>query len=196
MSKRPVPDMQTADSSSDDDAPEELSATEVRKQSVSQLKTLKEAERRIKDEEKERRRKRNELFKTQKVKKNLDLSSRKLPQDILDAVSTKSNKGNQSDSIKKRLYDNEDNDVNERLLDSGLELEDYNSTSDFIPFGDASSSKLRAVTEDEVHKKKLSSAQAAFNFKNSRLYNQQTIPRESAQQRRARAAKRQANKIR
>ncbi|XP_059146595.1 uncharacterized protein LOC131934560 [Physella acuta] len=192
--------MDPLNSSSEDEAPEEFSATQVKKQRVSQLKSIKDAERKSKDEEKERRRKRNELFKTQKQKKLLDWSSRKLPKDVLEAVSGFKRKGPKTDKPPSdpRLNEDDTEEINEtedRLSDSGIDdaSPKLNSSPDFIPIGN--SGKLAVVPVSQVAKIKMTSLEKALEFKQKQLYNQPTIPRESSKKRRARLSKLPADKI-
>ncbi|CAG5128303.1 unnamed protein product [Candidula unifasciata] len=205
MSKRAVPEMAFDVSSSDDDAPEEVSVTSSRQQGISQLKDLRESLRKGKEEERERRRQRNEMFKIQKEKKLKDLSKRKLPDDVLEAISAKSAmKTHKKEVPSKKAVSRSDGDDegghseeedknsdagDNDLSDSGVEgsVKGYSGVEDFIPLG--SGSGLALVTPGAIAKVAQTAAQKALSFKQNRLYNQR-IPRENAQQRRAKMIKR------
>ncbi|KAK6965948.1 hypothetical protein BgiMline_030006 [Biomphalaria glabrata] len=187
--------MDTFDSCSDsDDAPEEFNVAQVRQHHVSQLKDFQESLKKSKQEEKEKRRKRNELFKAQKEKKIQELQKRKLPQEVLDAVSSKASLPKEGKVIAKTHVDEEvtedliDDDLDDRLADSGVEDDnEFDTKADFIPL--KGTKNLFVATDEVVKKKKLTSAQEVLNFKNNRLYDQSVIPRENSKQRRSKAAR-------
>ncbi|KAI8796302.1 nucleolar protein 7 [Biomphalaria glabrata] len=188
--------MDTFDSCSDsDDAPEEFNVAQVRQHHVSQLKDFQELLKKSKQEEKEKRRKRNELFKAQKEKKIQELQKRKLPQEVLDAVSSKASLPKEAGKvIAETQVDEEvtedliDDDLDDRLADSGVEDDnEFDTKADFIPL--KGTKNLFVATDEVVKKKKLMSAQEVLNFKNSRLYDQSVIPRENSKQRRSKAAR-------
>ncbi|BFZ23053.1 hypothetical protein BsWGS_26092 [Bradybaena similaris] len=211
MSKRAVPEMAfDASSSDDDDAPEEVSATSSRQQGISQLKDIKESLRKSKEEEREKRRQRNEMFRIQKEKKLKDLSKRRLPDEVLEAISAKSAKASHKNegSVPSKAAtisrsdgddegdnseeDNKNSDPGD-LSDSGVEgsVEGYSAAEEFIPLG--AGNGLALVTPGAVVKTAETAAQRALNFKQSRLYDRR-IPRENAQQRRAKLEKRKVLK--
>ncbi|GFN96091.1 nucleolar protein 7-like isoform x1 [Plakobranchus ocellatus] len=183
--------MNPFDSSSEDEAPEEVSVTSTRQERVEQQKRIQNENRKNKEEEKGRRRQRNEMFRAQKERKLQELSKRKLPQDVLDGIPAKSSRVAASTQEETNTdKNNSSEDLEEKHVD--FDDEGFDEVSpDFIPLG---SSNLAVVTEDQVSKLRLSSVQEALNFKHSRLYNQRYIPRESTQQRRAKAAKKRANR--
>lgn len=192
--------MEAFDSSSDDDAPDEISVTSSRQERVAQIRSIQEANRKRKEEEKEHRRRRNEMYHKQKERKLQELSKRKLPQDVLEGIPAKSSKvtaitkeGSQTlksvtsglleDSLIKEVGGASDESHEE---DEGFD----EATSDFIPLG---STNLAVVTENKISQVRLDSVQKAMNFRESRLYNTKHIPRQTTEQRRARVAKKKAN---
>nr|KAI8736470.1 nucleolar protein 7 [Biomphalaria glabrata] len=188
--------MDTFDSCSDsDDAPEEFNVAQVRQHHVSQLKDFQESLKKSKQEEKEKRRKRNELFKAQKEKKIQELQKRKLPQEVLDAVSSKASLPKEAGKVIAKTHVDEevtedliDDDLDDRLADSGVEDDnEFDTKADFIPL--KGTKNLFVATDEVVKKKKLTSAQEVLNFKNNRLYDQSVIPRENSKQRRSKAAR-------
>ncbi|KAH9495904.1 hypothetical protein Btru_015390 [Bulinus truncatus] len=184
--------MDSSSASDEDDAPQEFSAVEVRQQHIIQLKEFQQNLKKSKVEAKEKRRKRDELFKAQKEKKIQELMKRKLPQDVLDAVSTKlkSQKDGKtaliatSDDI---LEDKDGVEPDDCLADSGVEDEELDTPADFIPL--KGTRNLFVATEEDVKKKKISAGQQVLNFKHSHLYNHSVIPRENSKHRKAIAAK-------
>ncbi|GFS04643.1 nucleolar protein 7-like isoform X1 [Elysia marginata] len=193
--------MDAFDSSSDDDAPEEISVTSSRQERVAQLKSIRKADQEKKEEEKERRRRRNEMFHMQKERKLQELSKRRLPQDVLEGIPAKSSKITAKAEEKSQSNEENNSDVPEEAKDkeagvksdeSAGEDEGFDEApSDFIPLG---STNLAVVTENQVSKMRVNSVQKALNFRESRLYNHKLIPRQTTQQRRARAAKKRANR--
>uniref|UniRef100_A0A0B6Z551 Nucleolar protein 7 C-terminal domain-containing protein n=1 Tax=Arion vulgaris TaxID=1028688 RepID=A0A0B6Z551_9EUPU len=208
MSSRTVPEMAfDASSSDDDDAPEEVSVSASRQQGLNRMKDIQELLRKNKDGEKEKRRQRNEMFRIQKENKLKDLSKRKLPEDVLEAVSAKTKKSSQIENDNNPLtldsaHDSDDDeevnksdDGDDALSDSGVEdvSDGHSGMEEFIPIG--TKGGLALVTPGALTKTSQTSAQKALSFKNSRLYHQSSIPRENTKQRRARLAKRKANRI-
>ncbi|KAK3785756.1 hypothetical protein RRG08_051078 [Elysia crispata] len=193
------PPINAFDSSSDDEAPEEISVNSSRQERVAQLKSIQKANREKKEEEREHRRRRNEMFLMQKERKLQELSKRKLPQDVLEGIPAKSSKIIAKDKEENKLSEVNESEVGEAKAEemgsgsdvSNGEDEGFDEASaDFIPLG---STNLAVVTENQVSKMRLNTVQQALNFKESRLYNQKLIPRQTTEERRAKAAKKKAN---
>jgi len=145
--------------SSDDEAPEEISFSSSKKQKLSQEETIRQASKLKKQKEKEKRSKQNDLFRLQKQKKLSDLSSRKLPQEILNAASGPVEADAQKGGVKVFTSDNEDGDVGgeemeeDRLSDSGLEDGEEEDTEDFISLS-TTPKWMKEVAAKEQTKKK------------------------------------------
>ncbi|RUS68741.1 hypothetical protein EGW08_023497 [Elysia chlorotica] len=194
------PQIDAFDSSSDDEAPDEVGVASTRHERVAQLKSIQKANREKKEEEREHRRRRNEMFLLQKERKLQELSKRRLPQDVLEGIPAKSSKIIAKDKEQNKVSEEKDSElVDEAKVEEianrseGSDGEDEGfdeASTDFIPLG---STNLNIVTANQVSKMQLNSVQQALNFKESRLYNQKHIPRQTTQQRRARAAKKRAN---
>jgi len=155
------PNLNMADTidSSSDEAPEEISFSSSKKQKFSQEQSIREASILKKQKAKEKRSKQNDLFRLQKQKKLSDLSSRKLPQEILNAASSPVETDERKDvkvftSDDEGQGDGSDDEANEdRLSDSGLE-DGEDDTEDFISLSTTPKWMQEAAAKEKKAKKK------------------------------------------
>lgn len=130
------------DKNSDDDAPEDVGFTSSRESEKKRMQTILQQIHKSREETKEKRRKKDELFKLQKQDKLAALSKRKLPAEILEAVAGKAAKQKKTAKDGKTGQSKTDSESADPMTPSDPVKEDVQSGSEVSGSEDKSPGSL------------------------------------------------------